>query len=179
MNDILSNLYRFCAMTLIRLKAFSATRKKTIYASTALLCAIFIMGILPGSESLTLLGRKSTARQVYSYLEQNNQLAPYVSSGGTAVITGGNSGIGVETVKTLVESGMNVVLCARNIESATYVKESLPQNQQKRVEIQKMDLSSLTSVQEAADAIRSKHQKIDCLINNAGISKSTFSELFE
>jgi len=50
------------------------------------------------SDGLTLLGRKSTADQVYRYLNQNNQLAPYVVSG-TAVVTGGNSGIGVEVKK--------------------------------------------------------------------------------
>lgn len=124
-----------------------------------------------GSDSLALLGRKSTARQVLSYLDQNNQLASYVSSGGTAVVTGGNSGIGVETVKTLAESGMTVVLCARNIESANSVKESLPQGQQERVSIEKMDLSDLSSIKEAAEAIVSKYKNIDCLINNAGISE--------
>lgn len=127
---------------------------------------------------MTLLGRKSTARQVRSYLEQNNQLADFVSRGGTAIVTGGNSGIGAETVKTLVESGMQVVLCARNVESAKSVKESIPESQQEKIEIQKMDLSSLTSIQEAANSILSKHKTIDCIVNNAGVSKSFLLVVF-
>ena len=129
---------------------------------------IFSSHIEP-SSALTLLGRKSTANQVYKYLDQNNQLAPYVSEGGTALVTGGNSGVGAETVKTLVKSGMTVVLCARNLESAESVKESLPLDQQDRVDIQYMDLSDLTSVKLAADEIMKKHDVIDCVVNNAGI----------
>jgi len=123
------------------------------------------------SSSMTTsqLGRKSTATQVYNYLSQNGQLAPYVSTGGTAVVTGGNSGIGREAVCRLAEAGMNVVLCARNLESAAEVKDSLPEDERGRVEIQHMDLSSLESIQKAAESISSKYKNVDCLINNAAI----------
>ena len=84
-------------------------------------------------------------------------------------MTGGNSGIGAETVQTLVQSGMNVVLCARNLESAESLKTSLPLDQQDRVDIQYMDLSDLMSVKLAAGEILEKYDTLDCVINNAGI----------
>jgi retinol dehydrogenase 12 len=121
------------------------------------------------SSAMMLLGRKSTANQVLRYLEQNDQLAPFVSSRGTAVVTGGNSGIGAETVKTLVDAGMRVVLCARNLDSANQVKESIPTSKQSQVEIEYLDLSSLASVRSAAESIGTKYAPIDCLVNNAGI----------
>jgi len=132
---------------------------------------VAVMALLFQSScsALTLLGRKSTATQVYKYLDQNNQLAPYVTQGGTALVTGGNSGVGAETVKTLVQSGMNVILCARNMNSANALKESLSEEQQDRVDIQYMDLSDLTSVKLAADDILKKYKTIDACIFNAGI----------
>ena len=130
---------------------------------------IFSVVALGTSSALTLLGRKSTANQVYTYLNQNNQLAEYVSESGTAVVTGGNSGIGAETVKTLVKSGMNVVLCARNLESAASLKKALPSDQQDRVDIQYMDLSDLVSVKLASEDILKKYDQVDVLVNNAGI----------
>jgi len=127
------------------------------------------------------LGRKSTASQVYQYLHQNNQLAPFAaasSSPGTVVLTGGNSGIGFQTVRTLVQdAGLQVILCARNVESAhAAVKAArLTPEEQKRCEVQYLDLSNLSTVQQAAESILStmvadgSDKKIDCLINNAGI----------
>ncbi|CAB9504248.1 Dehydrogenase/reductase SDR family member on chromosome X homolog [Seminavis robusta] len=135
--------------------------QRCVLVAAALLCH--------GTTALSLLGRKSTANQVLAYLQQNDQLAPFVSQGGTAVITGGNSGIGAETVKALVASGMNVVVCARNIDSANQLKDELGTATKDRVEIEYLDLSSLASVQEAAASICSKHDGIDVLINNAGI----------
>ena len=97
---------------------------------------------------------------------------------GTVVVTGGNSGIGAETVRTLVQdAGLQVILCARNVESANAaVKARLTSEEQKRCEVQYLDLSDLSTVQQAAESIISTiaaadsgDKKIDCLINNAGI----------
>ncbi|CAJ1955571.1 unnamed protein product [Cylindrotheca closterium] len=138
-------------------------------------------------SAMTLLGPKSTANQVYNYLlsldpnHDQSSFAPYVQNGGTAVITG-SSGIGGETIKTLVNAGMTVVVCVRNVKAGNELKQSLlmdqPQQQQQqqqqpqpqdRIDVQYMDLSDLSSVQEAANTICEKYGTIDCLINNAGI----------
>jgi retinol dehydrogenase 12 len=160
----------FCNMHSSYFPDFQLTMTSVVSSSTVLFLSLLVLTFcLYPSSAMTLLGRKSTANQVLRYLEQNDQLAPFVSKRGTAVVTGGNSGIGAETVKTLVDAGMKVVLCARNLESANQVKESLPTDKQSQVEVEYLDLSSLASVQSAAETIGAKHAPIDCLVNNAGI----------
>jgi NAD(P)-dependent dehydrogenase (short-subunit alcohol dehydrogenase family) len=141
---------------------------------TTVLMVMF--GFLPGpSVALAVLGRKSTAQQVLSHLNQNNQLAPYALKGGTVIVTGGNSGIGAETVRVLAQTageGMKVVLCARNVQAAQAVIDestSLLPEQKKRVHVEYLDLSDLKSVRTAAKAIINKFEGVDCIVNNAGI----------
>lgn len=152
---------------IMALRNFGSTKTNI---ATALILTIPIMFFFTKpTSSMTLLGKKSTANQVLNYLNQQNQLATYVKAGCTAIVTGGNSGIGIETVKTLAQSGMNVVLCARNIDSAKSVKESLPSPLQERVDIQYLDLANLDSIKKASEEIQSNYKNIDVLVNNAGI----------
>ena len=136
-------------------------------------------GITIGSSSL---GKKSTALNVLRELNRSDRLANYVSQQGTAVVTGGNSGIGAVTVETLALSGMRVVLCARNPESAqSSVVDKLSPSLRPLVEIQPLDLADLTLVEQAAaDIVASllkgpekKNKKISVLINNAGLLASS------
>merc|ERR1719162_2491734 len=64
------------------------------------------------------LNGKSTALDVLKTLQNEKKLASYVNEGGTAIVTGGNSGIGFVSVETLALAGMKVVLCARDVEKA-------------------------------------------------------------
>eukprot|EP00548_Thalassiothrix_antarctica_P007736 CAMPEP_0194129488 /NCGR_PEP_ID=MMETSP0152-20130528/694_1 /TAXON_ID=1049557 /ORGANISM="Thalassiothrix antarctica, Strain L6-D1" /LENGTH=329 /DNA_ID=CAMNT_0038823689 /DNA_START=112 /DNA_END=1101 /DNA_ORIENTATION=+ len=119
-----------------------------------------------------MLDRKTTAEDAFRFLDKTDQLTPFAREGGTAIVTGGNSGIGIETVKVLAMAGMNVILCARNLESASNaIKENLPSSVQGKVEVQSLDLADLASVKTSADAILDKcgDSTIDCLVNNAGI----------
>lgn len=115
------------------------------------------------------LGKKSTALDVLTHLNRENQLAPYVQAGGVAVVTGGNTGIGAVSVKTLALSGMKVVLCARNVLAAEALVREMPSHIAEFVEIQQMDLASLLSVEKAAKEISEKYPQIDVLLNNAGV----------
>lgn len=121
------------------------------------------------STALSTLTKKSTALDVLTHLNQSNQLASFVHSGGVAVVTGGNSGIGAVSVKTLALSGMKVILCARNVEAAQQTKESLEPYCQELVDIQELDLADLSSVETASKAIIAKYGRIDLLLNNAGV----------
>lgn len=101
----------------------------------------------------------------------------------TLAITGATSGIGKATAKRLAEDFNDIILLVRNIEKAEKFKKMLKEiNINLTIEIVECDLSSLVSVQTACDTIQLKHDKIDCLVNNAGIvslSKQTTKDGFE
>ena len=104
-------------------------------------------------------------------------------TGRTAVVTGANTGLGFETAAALAARGARVVLAVRNLEkgkqAAARISESTPGAD---VELQELDLTSLQAVRAAAEQLRSNHDRIDLLINNAGVMytpKSTTKDGFE
>jgi len=133
---------------------------------------------LGSTKALTTpLNKKSTALDVLTQLNQSNRLAPYVTPNGVAVVTGGNSGIGAVCVETLALTGMKVVLCARNLESAQKTKEGIAKPFQELVEIQELDLADLNSVKQASQDILDKYGQIDLLLNNAGVMAISTKQL--
>jgi NAD(P)-dependent dehydrogenase (short-subunit alcohol dehydrogenase family) len=88
-------------------------------------------------------------------------------AGRTAVVTGANSGIGFETARVLAEHGATVVLACRDTAKgeAAAARMAGPGP----VSVQALDLGSLASVRAAASEIHSRHQRLDLLINNAGL----------
>lgn len=99
-------------------------------------------------------------------------------SGRTAVITGANTGLGFETAKALAEKGAKVVIAVRD----TTKGEKAAARINGDVDVQELDLTSLASVHAAADALKSRFDKIDLLINNAGVMttpKGTTKDGFE
>src|SRR6478672_633430 len=91
-------------------------------------------------------------------------------TGRTAVITGANTGLGYETATALAAKGAHVVLAVRNIEKGKAAADLITRaNPGTNVAVQELDLSSLESIRGAADELRSKHETIDLLINNAGV----------
>jgi NAD(P)-dependent dehydrogenase (short-subunit alcohol dehydrogenase family) len=90
--------------------------------------------------------------------------------GKTAVVTGGNIGLGFETVKALASKGAHVLLAARNEEkgkaAVAEVQKLIPNAQ---VELLRLDLASQRSIRAAASEVGNKFSQLDLLINNAGI----------
>ncbi len=90
--------------------------------------------------------------------------------GRVAVVTGANSGLGLETARQLAARGATVMLAVRNLErgeaAVADIRRTVPDAQ---LELQQLDLSSLASISAAAEAIRAAHDRIDLLINNAGV----------
>jgi len=121
------------------------------------------------THAFAALNKKSTALDVLGELNRSNKLASYAKEGNTAVVTGGNSGIGAVTVSTLALTGMKVVLCARNEESAKSTLQQVPEWCRDNVSIQKLDLGDFDSIQQASQDIVRKHGKISVLCNNAGV----------
>jgi NAD(P)-dependent dehydrogenase (short-subunit alcohol dehydrogenase family) len=103
--------------------------------------------------------------------------------GRLAVVTGANTGLGLETAQGLAARGASVVLAVRDIEkgkrAAARIAGTTPGA---NVMIQRLDLTSLDSIRAAARELRAKHPRIDLLINNAGVMftpKQTTSDGFE
>src|SRR5690606_21864551 len=89
----------------------------------------------------------------------------------TAIVTGGNTGIGYETVKALYEKGANVTLAARDEKKAkaAVAKIKSETNGTGNLEIGILNLANLAQTKAFADAFKNKHSKLDILINNAGV----------
>ncbi|MCT7658598.1 SDR family NAD(P)-dependent oxidoreductase [Mycobacterium deserti] len=104
-------------------------------------------------------------------------------SGRIAVITGANTGLGYETAAALAVKGARVVLAVRNVEKGKAAAERITAaTAGADVTVQELDLTSLQSIREAAEQIRAAHDRIDLLINNAGVMvtpKSTTKDGFE
>lgn len=89
--------------------------------------------------------------------------------GRTAVVTGGNTGIGFETARLLAKAGATVVLACRNDEKATAAAELIrTEFPDAPLSTVNLNLASLESVRAASEKLRANHERIDLLINNAG-----------
>src|SRR5690606_20953076 len=84
--------------------------------------------------------------------------------GKIAIVTGGSSGIGLETVKTLSKAGATVIVPARDIEKAKGKLLNMP-----NVELEELDLISSDSINSFTERFLATNRPLDLLINNAGI----------
>ena len=91
-------------------------------------------------------------------------------TGKTAVVTGANGGLGLESVKALAGAGAHVVMAARNQEKAQAAfDEIMASYPEASLEIVELDLGSQEATKAAAAAIAEAYPTIDILINNAGL----------
>lgn len=90
-------------------------------------------------------------------------------TGKNFLITGGNSGLGFETAKYLGSKGANLILACRSPEKAEKARASLEHDVTGQVHIVKLDLSDLASIRKASEEIHQRFDRLDALINNAGI----------
>ncbi len=97
--------------------------------------------------------------------EPDEIMADIDLAGKTAVVTGGYSGIGLETTRALIGAGAKVIVPVR---SKTKAEEQLKEAGLS-VETGEMDLGDLNSVRKFANDVLAAHPQIDLLINNAGI----------
>lgn len=85
-------------------------------------------------------------------------------NGKIAIVTGGNTGIGLETVKSLSKAGATIIVPARDVEKAKKNLQGLA-----NVEIEEMDLANPDSIDAFAEKFLSSNRPLHLLINNAGI----------
>ena len=91
-------------------------------------------------------------------------------SGRTAVVTGANGGLGLETARELARKGAHVVMAVRNQQKAKdAVSDICASVPEASLELVALDLGSQASVREAAGLILREHAHVDLLVNNAGV----------
>ena len=90
--------------------------------------------------------------------------------GRTAVVTGANGGLGLETARALALAGAEVVMAARDQEKAARAEAEIRgEAPDASLSVVALDLGSQASVREAAERILADHDTVDLLINNAGV----------
>ena len=88
----------------------------------------------------------------------------------TYVVTGANSGVGLETARGLARTGGTVVMTARNREKGeAALADVRASTGNDKLRLQMLDLASLASVQRAAEELAETCDRIDVLVNNAGL----------
>jgi NAD(P)-dependent dehydrogenase (short-subunit alcohol dehydrogenase family) len=91
-------------------------------------------------------------------------------TGKIVVVTGANSGIGLETASLLASRGAGVILACRNPEKAALaVRQIRSLRPDANVSAATLDLASLASVRKFAASLIQEHRSLDVLINNAGV----------
>lgn len=91
-------------------------------------------------------------------------------TGRTAVVTGANGGLGLETTVALAGAGAHVVMAARDPDkTAAAVTAVEARSPGASVEVVPLDLGDLSSVRHASEQICSNHPVLDLLVNNAGL----------
>ncbi len=90
--------------------------------------------------------------------------------GKVALVTGGNSGLGLASVKAFASRGAHVLLAARDRAKAEKaIAEVLGENPSASVEFLHLDLASQKNIRAAADSVSHRFQRLDLLMNNAGL----------
>ncbi len=96
-------------------------------------------------------------------------------TGKTAVVTGGNSGVGFETAVELARHGATTIIACRSAsrgESALgRIKESAPSSQSR---FMLLDLGDLASINAFAESFTNEYENLDLLVNNAGIMATPY-----
>ena len=91
-------------------------------------------------------------------------------SGKVIIVTGANSGIGYEAAKEFARKGAQTILACRSMDKAeAALDQILAEIPDAPAEIMQLDLASQASVREFADEFKAKYDRLDVLVNNAGI----------
>lgn len=111
--------------------------------------------ITPQAPIPSGFGPHTTAREVLTGLDLSGKLA---------IVTGGYSGVGLETTRALAEAGASVIVPARTPDKARSLLGDIP-----RVDLEELDLMDPDSIDAFAARFVNSGRQLDILINNAGI----------
>ncbi len=98
-------------------------------------------------------------------------------SGKLVIVTGASSGLGKEACRVLAGKNATVIMAVRNIEKGEIVaKEIIVKSPRAKIEVYKLDLSSMESIKNFAGNFKNKFDHLDILINNAGVMMCPYSK---
>lgn len=133
-------------------------KKKIIGGLTAVLAAIGLYKLISSQKE------NGHAEEPWTTIDMPDL------TGKVIVVTGGNSGIGYEAAKAFARKGATTVLACRSMDKATAALFALKQETPDALaEIMELDLASLASVRRFAEAFQANYERLDVLVNNAGI----------
>ncbi|MDP9960757.1 oxidoreductase [Chryseobacterium lathyri] len=90
--------------------------------------------------------------------------------GKTILITGANSGLGLEASKVLSSKGAHVIMTARNLKSGNEAISLIKKkNANAKLDLMHLDLSDFASIHQFSQEFHNKYRQLDVLINNAGV----------
>lgn len=98
-------------------------------------------------------------------------------AGKTVLITGGNTGLGLETAVALAALGGSVTITSRDATRGERARQEIVERSgSEAVEVMALDLASTASIRSFAEAFLTGHPRLDVLVNNAGLILSERSE---
>ncbi len=105
-------------------------------------------------------GPESTTTEVLAGIDLRGKLA---------LVTGGTSGLGMETARALATCGAEVVITARDMVRGEAVARELAASTGATIEVDELELESLASVRGFAGRFLARHSELQILVNNAGV----------
>jgi NAD(P)-dependent dehydrogenase (short-subunit alcohol dehydrogenase family) len=110
-------------------------------------------------------------------LEDNDAIGQFNNK--VFLVTGGSNGLGIDEVKVFAKAGAHVFFTSRDLPKGERVRDEIlkelkseQSEVEPRIEVIKMDLLSFDSVRKAAAEFRSRTDKLNVLVNNAGGSRA-------
>ncbi|OQR77948.1 retinol dehydrogenase 11-like [Tropilaelaps mercedesae] len=144
-------------------EALSATREHATREATSPLLAF-------GGGLLLIVLVVAVLLKIYAVVTEGRYVCKRDLTGKVVIVTGSNTGLGKTTARALAACGAKVILACRNLKKAETARdEIIAATNNQDVICMELDLASFRSVRQFAKRIYSTQQRLDILINNAGL----------
>ena len=94
-------------------------------------------------------------------------------TGKVIIVTGGNSGLGYESVKAFAKKGAEVILASRSVDKGEAAKKAMGQVKG-NISVLPLDLMDFSSIKSFTEKFQQKYKRLDVLLNNAGIMTTPY-----